>query len=68
MATTTVGEKTTSYQPVFPEQYPKKCHRCKTPTVCEKLVIRGQKEDACIFICPKDAWPRPAKTKRGQQR
>lgn len=50
-----------SYQPVFPNQYPKKCTSCKTPDVCEKFVVAGQKRDACIFICPKNTWrPSPA--------
>jgi len=53
MATTTVEKKTTSYQPVFPEQYPKECYRCKIPTVCEKFVVEGGKADTCIFVCPK---------------
>ncbi|MFA7346287.1 MAG: hypothetical protein WCZ86_00870 [Desulfurivibrionaceae bacterium] len=54
MATTTAEEKTTSYQPVFPEQYPKECHRCKIPTACEKFVVEGGKADMCIFFCPKN--------------
>lgn len=49
---------TTSYPSGFPKEYPKKCHSCKTPQACEKIMVKGKKEDACILVCPKDrAFP-----------
>lgn len=55
----TAKKKTTaSYQPVFPKEYPKKCHSCKTPHACEKIVVKGRNADACIYVCPNDrAFP-----------
>lgn len=54
--------KSTPYQPVFPTQYPQGCKSCKTPDGCEKIVVKGNKAEVCIFFCPKN----PGKTTDGK--
>lgn len=48
----TIQQKEASFQPAFPRQYPEECQSCKTPNVCEKILIKGRKRNACIFVCP----------------
>lgn len=50
------------------EQRPKECKKCKTPTICEKLIPKGTKTFVCIWFCPKQTWPRRASAKKSPPR
>lgn len=64
-------EKTTAHQKIIlraflqgvGEERPKECRKCKTPTICEKLIPDGVKT-LVIWVCPKSVCHRPALTKK----